>query len=105
MPDQQSSPAPVDAIRVEAGYISGSAGDKAAQYQAKFGPVLGTAERPARVYVRNQVGFNFLTADPNDTLYFPQGHAREKQSRYNWTKVSDAPEIYYGRKVPDESPQ
>lgn len=44
-------------------------------------------------YVRNQDAFLFATRDPQDTLLYPFGHAKECKSRYVWTDRGDGIEL------------
>ena len=64
--------------------------------KAEFGPLLGVE----RVYSRDQGSFKFLSGDPADTLYFPKGHHRSGESRYDWKDRGDG--VMYGYLVPDD---
>jgi hypothetical protein len=49
-----------------------------------------------RAYIRKQPhGRLFVTRDPNDTIFFPTGHARSGAARYRWEKRGDGTEIGY----------
>ena len=54
--------------------------DRHKAYHDIIAPVLGATQ----VYARNQGNEHYITAATGDTLYFPYGHAREKQARYKW---------------------
>lgn len=40
-------------------------------------------------WARDQEGFFFATRDPEALLFFPHGHPRQGQSRYEWTARAD----------------
>jgi hypothetical protein len=54
--------------------------------------ILGV-DRPSgeRAWVRHALGggLRFCTKDPQDTLQFPTGHARQGQDRYRWSPQDD----------------
>jgi hypothetical protein len=47
-----------------------------------------------RAYIRKQPhGRLFVTRDPNDTIFFPTGHARSGTPRYRWEKRDGGVEV------------
>ncbi len=55
----------------------------------------------AKLHVRNQGEYAFVTADPNDTLLFPKGHPKEGQDRYAWSPHPTEPGVSVGVRVPE----
>ncbi len=49
-----------------------------------------------RAHIRTQPhGRLFVTRDYRDTIFFPAGHPRSGQARYNWVRQSDGSEFGY----------
>jgi hypothetical protein len=51
--------------------------------------------RGENAYVRTQFDHRFATRYINDTIYFPHGHHRALQPRYNWSPQPDGSEFGY----------
>ena len=85
-----------EAVKTPAGVIPG--GDATAKnlwIQKILGPIVGT-DADGRVWSRNQVTFNFITADPADTLLYPTGHARHPAPRYDWVADGSGNGVEWG---------
>ncbi len=50
-------------------------------------------------YIRNQGDHVFITKDPNDTIFFPDGHSLARSPRYEWAKQPDGSS--HGTLLPD----
>ncbi len=81
----------VDAIRVGVKHAgAGTAAERLGKLTALFATTLGAS----RVFIRNQGGEYFITADSADTILFPGASNRSGEPRYHWESRGDG--VHYG---------
>src|SRR4051812_4426184 len=87
-------PSQTDAVMAPLSFAGpGDAASRLAMLQGEFAAILGVP----RVFVRHQGDRHFLTGDPCETLFFPQGDPRCGLPRYAWTDRGDG--VSLGRRV------
>lgn len=96
MPDEQTPPRKVDAIRIPTGYKGKGGYDLDLQCKLDFAEVLGSK----RVERGDHGSHHFITSFPRNgrTELFPKSDDRSGQSRYEW--VEQANGVEYGYLVP-----
>jgi len=83
-----------DSVKVPLGYARGeSSGERLRFLKNRFAPVLGVAS----VAIFNQGAYYFIAKDSDETLFFPFGHERYGQSRFDWLEQGNG--ISFGRLV------